>query len=70
MPTTCLGADELVGCCVVNELYYCDPSTNKISKQKCSGGNVCTWDVNNLDYECEPGPVASDPSGTSPIACQ
>jgi hypothetical protein len=68
VPTTCGGADQKAGCCVGNDLYYCDGSTT-VSKKSCTSGKVCGWDSSEKYYDCVASPGV-DPSGTYPIACQ
>jgi hypothetical protein len=67
-PTTCAQADEKVGCCVGNDLYYCKGTTSVTSKT-CAGGDVCGWLPSEGYYDCVAPPGNADPSGTHSIVC-
>jgi hypothetical protein len=69
VPTTCSGADEGVGCCVGNQLYYCN-ELDEVHETSCKNGEVCGWDVSNKYYGCVASPGGTDPSGVHSIACK
>jgi hypothetical protein len=68
VPTTCKEADDDIGCCVGDVLYYCVTTT--LTKQTCKGTKVCGWSKADDYYACVAPPGGADPSGTYPIACK
>jgi hypothetical protein len=68
VPTTCAEADETVGCCAGDVLYYCKTTT--LTSKTCSGTDVCGWSTTYSDYGCVAPPGGADPSGTYPLACE
>lgn len=68
VPTTCAQADQSAGCCVGNELYYCQSPTSSMTIKACTGGQVCGWD--SKYYDCVAAPGGPDPTGTYPINCK
>jgi hypothetical protein len=68
-PITCAEADQAVGCCVANTVYYCKTSASSITSKTCSSGEVCGWDSAESYYYCVTAPGGADPSGTYPQAC-
>jgi hypothetical protein len=69
VPTTCQQADNTVGCCVGDVLYFCSAGMN-VTQQACATGTVCGWNAAGPYYDCVMLPGGSDPSKTYPIACQ
>jgi hypothetical protein len=56
-----------IGCCDTSGvLHYCNPT---MTKQTCTGGNVCGWNTSKGWYSCVAPPGGSDPSNTYPKAC-
>jgi hypothetical protein len=68
IPTTCTEADNAVGCCAGNVLYYC--MTTTLATKTCTGSEVCGWDSSKGYYDCVAAPGGADPSGTYPLACE
>lgn len=70
VPTSCAQADEDVGCCVDNTVYYCSTGSNTLSSSDCGAMSmVCGWKASKGYYACVPGPAEPDPNGTYPLAC-
>jgi hypothetical protein len=67
IPATCGLADNAVGCCIGNELYYCKAGTSTITATACASGKVCGWDSAKSYYDCVSPPATS--SASYPIAC-
>jgi hypothetical protein len=68
IPTTCTEADNAIGCCAGNVVYYCEKTT--LETKTCSGTDVCGWDKTEGYYYCVASPGGADPSGTYPLACK
>jgi hypothetical protein len=67
IPATCGLADNAVGCCIGNELYYCKAGTTTITATACASGKVCGWDSAKSYYDCVSPPATS--SASYPITC-
>jgi hypothetical protein len=68
VPTTCAEADDTIGCCVGDVLYYCKSKT--LTQQTCKSTKVCGWNATEEYYACVAPPGGADPSGKYPIACK
>ncbi len=66
----CAQVDPPYGCCVGNDLYYCETAASAVTTKACTGADVCGWSASQSIYDCVPPPSAPDPSGTHPIACE
>jgi hypothetical protein len=69
VPTTCAEAYQGYGCCVGNDLYYCN-AEDSVTEKKCTGGEVCGWKAADTYYDCVSPPAEADPGGAHPIACK
>jgi hypothetical protein len=69
-PTNCAQADNSIGCCDGNTLYYCEAGEG-FEVNCATSGQVCGWSGSvHTGYDCVSGPATADPSGTYPIACE
>ena len=68
-PTSCAQADNQVGCCSGEVLYYCGNAGGPVKTVTCSAGTVCGWNATDGDYDCVAPPGGVDPSRMYPIAC-
>ncbi len=67
VPATCAAADDKIGCCDGNTVYWC--SSGSVSSKSCSSGEVCGWDTSKSYYGCVAAPGGADPTGTYPLGC-
>ncbi|HEY2513539.1 MAG TPA: hypothetical protein VGI39_21875 [Polyangiaceae bacterium] len=67
-PTSCTAANQAVGCCLNDVLYYCNGGTS-VTQKACTSGKVCGWSALKSYYDCVTPPATSDPNGTYPLDC-
>jgi hypothetical protein len=67
-PTTCAEVNDTVGCCLGDDVYYCNAAMAVVSKS-CGAGTVCGWNGAHSYYGCVAPPGGVDPMGTYPEAC-